>query len=207
MAFKIGKKDYIMDKLLWVDVESTGLDPKKQDIIQIAGLVEINHQIVEEISFRCQPFDYSAIEMSALEVNHVTVDDLKKLESPKVVYTKLMTVLDKYVDRYNKKDKFIFAGYNVGFDIAMMQNFFLKNGNNYFGSYCDYHKLDVAAIVLVLEYMGLIRLEGFRLINVAKYLRLTTEDENSHDALADIKLTREVFFRLQEYIKPTNPNT
>lgn len=185
-------------KIFFFDVETTGLDPKKQDIIQLAYIIEINGEIKEQGSFRCQPFNYDTIEKSALGVNKITVEELKTFKTPQQAYRELKNVLLKYVDPYNKKDKFSPAGYNVRFDVDFLKEFFFKNGDKYYGALFDYHVLDVFTLAYVLEFKGHLNLDSFKLINVAKSFDI---DFVAHDALADIETTREVFYKMLEYVK------
>jgi len=188
----------LSEKVFWFDVETTGLIPKKHDIVQLGYIIEINHNIVEEGKFLAQPFNYDTIEKSALECNKLTIETIKTFPEPKKVHLQILALLDKYIDKYNKQDKFIAAGYNVDFDIQMFNEFFKKNNHLYFWSYFDYHKLDPITFIFMLEYKGLISLENHRLANVCKYFGINI---NAHDALEDIKATRELVYKLMGYLK------
>lgn len=185
-------------KVLWFDVETSGLNPRKQDIIQLAYLVDIDGEIKEEGSFKCQPFDYSTIDAKALEISKTTVNDLKNYITPKQAYNGLLQIIDKYVDRYDKEDKFSPAGYNVKFDVDFLREFFSKNGDKYYGAMFDYHLLSVDTLLYLFDYKGLIELENYKLVTVAKHFGI---ELNAHDALSDIKATRQVFYKLLEYFK------
>ncbi len=185
-------------KLFWIDVESTGLDPIKNDIIQLGGLIEINREIVEEIDFTCQPFNYNTIQTAALEINKTTIEELKTYQTPQTAHKNLKQILEKYVDKYDKNDKFHPAGFNVGFDTDFLRQFFFKNHDSYYGSLCDYHKLDVLSLAFILDFAGYLELENYKLITVAKFFQIKYEE---HNALADIKVTREVFYKMLEMIK------
>lgn len=188
----------IMKKILYIDVETSGLDSKTNDILQIAGLIEINGEIKEKFNYFMQPFDYTTIEESALAINKLTVAKLKTFESPRVVYFKLIKVFDKYIDKYNKKDKFSPAGYNVNFDRDFLNQFFIKNCDKYFGSYVDYHLIDPASVLALLEYKGLIELESYKLENVCDYFGIPIK---SHDAMEDITATHKLIQKLCLYLQ------
>ena len=185
-------------KIFWFDVETTGLDPKRHDIIQLAYIVEIDGKIVDENSFKLQPFDFDTIEKGALEINKTTIEDLKSYQKPQIMHQAILSVLDKHVDKYNKMDKFLPAGYNVKFDMDMFRAFFFKNNHKYFGSYFGYHMLDPVPFLFFLELKGLIKLESHKLVDVCKYFDIKID---AHDALSDIKATRELIYKLMEYLK------
>ena len=185
-------------KIFYVDVETTGLDCNKNDIIQLAYLIEINGEIKEEGSLFCQPFRYDTINAKSLEVNKLTVAQIVKFPTAHEAYSKLIPILDKYVDRYNKEDKYSVAGYNVRFDVDFLKQFFLKNNDKYYAAMFDYHLLSVDVLLHVLDYKGLIKLENYKLVTVAKHFGIELD---AHNALSDIKATRQVFLKLLEYFK------
>ena len=187
-----------MNKYCFFDIESTGLDPKRNDIIQLALIIEIDNKIVYKEKLECQPFDYSAIEPKALETNHLTIEQIKTFQTPQEMYKKLIKILDTYVDKYNKNDKFIPVGYNVNFDIGFLREFFLKNGNKYYGSYFDYHFLDGMALTFFMRYIGKLNLENYRLETSCKHYGI---EINAHDALSDIEATRELILEIAKEIK------
>lgn len=187
-----------MAKVFYFDVETTGLDAKKQDIIQLAYLIEIDDKVIEEGNYELQPFNYATIEPKALEISKRTVEDLKTYSQPKEIYFKLIKTLDKYVDKYNKKDKFIPAGYNVNFDLQFLREFWFKNNNKYFGAYFDYHILDPITTLYLLAYKGLIKVKDYHLKTICEYFKIPIE---AHDALSDIKATREVIRKVMEHIQ------
>jgi len=185
-------------KTFWFDVETTGLDAQKHDIIQLAYIIEINGEIKEEGSFKCQPFDGNTIDAKALEINKTTIKDLRTYPTPQKGYNYLITILDKYIDKYNKEDKFFPAGKNVRFDVDFLKQFFYKNNNKYYGAYFNYHLVNIDSLLYILDYQGLINLESYKLATVAKYFGI---DFNAHDAGEDIRTTRQVFYKLLEYLK------
>jgi len=187
------------DKIFWIDIESTGLDFRRHDIIQLSYLIEINKEIKEEGNFYVQPFNYDTIEKAALEVNKLEISQIKTFPEPKEIYNKIKGILEKYIDRYNKNDKFSMAGYNnTNFDVPFLKQFFIKNNDRYFGAFFNYHILDVFPLLFALEYKGLIKLDNFKLITVCKHFGIELK---AHDALSDIKATRELFNILLTYFK------
>jgi len=185
-------------KIFWVDTETTGLNRVRNDILQLAYIVEINGEIKEKGELFCQPFDYSAIDNKALDVNNLTMAKIKEFPTPQETYKKLTQVLNKYVDKFNRNDKFSPAGYNVEFDAGFLREFFVKNGNKYYGAYFDYHLLNVDSLLYLFDYKGLIKLENYRLVTVAKHFGIKLD---AHNALSDIEATRQVFLKLLQYFK------
>ncbi len=192
-------------KVLWFDVETTGLDPKLNDIVSIAMLIEIDGQVKEELYLKIQPTNWNNISEEALKVNGFTLETLKTFMPPKEAHKQIVAFFSKYVDKYKKnktsEDKLTPSGYNVLFDISFLGEFFKKCGDNYFGAFVDYHKLDIASIVLFLKLNKKIDLQGFKLLDVANYLQA---DIVAHDALSDIRATREIAYKLINKIEFKN---
>lgn len=184
-------------KILYVDTETTGLSAYKNDVIQIGGIIEINGKQVEEFNIRCQPFDYNTIEAKALECNGMTIDELKKLQSPEKAYQQLTKILNKYVNKYDKTDKFIPAGQNVKFDLDMLQQFFVKNKDSYFYSFIDRHFLDLQSISAFFQMLGYIEFPNLKLETVANKLGIQFD---AHDALEDIRATRAAFKAFNRFL-------
>lgn len=187
-----------MKKIFYFDVETTGLNSSTHDIIQLAYIIEIDNEVKEEGNLFVQPFNYETINAEALKINSLTIAQLKTFQSPKEAYKKIYTILTKYVDKYDKKDKFSPAGYNVNFDIRFLKEFFIKNNDKYYGSLFDYHILDPITVLYFLEYKNLINLENYKLETVCKYFNIPL---NAHDALSDIKAIKEVIKKLLTYLK------
>ena len=195
----VGNKKGIMKKIFYFDVETTGLDCIKNDIIQLAGIIEIDGEIKEEIEFKCQPTSYENISQEALNVHGFNLDTIKGFPDHKECYDYLLTIFDKYINKYDKQDKFIPAGYNVNFDVGFLFEYFKKHGNPYCGAYLDYHKLDPMPVLLMLDLKGTLKLKGFKLTEVCDQLGIKLD--KAHDALSDIRSTRELCKKILEYLK------
>ena len=184
-------------KVFYCDTETTGLNPQKNDIIQLGYIIEIDNQIREKGSINVQPFDYNNIESSALATHQISIEQMKTFDSPRVVYNELINILNKYINKYDRSDKFIPAGYNVKFDIEFLQNFFIKNRDKYYGAYFDYHFIDAMALLFLKRYAGKINLSNYKLATASKHYGIEIQ---AHDALSDIEATRELILKMMEEI-------
>ena len=185
-------------KLAWIDGETTGLDSLQNDLLTFSVIIEIDGEIKETLNLEMQPFNYQSITDEALRINGMSVDQIKKFPPPHEAHKKLVTLFSKYVDRYDKTDKLIPAGYNVPFDVDFLFKLFQKCGDPYCGSYIDYHKLDIASLVLFFKIKGLIDIEGYKLVDVCKALNIELD---AHKAEDDIIATRKIFNILMNKIE------
>jgi len=184
-------------KVFYCDTETTGLNPQKNDIIQLDYIIEIDNQIREKGSINVQPFDYNNIEASALATHQISVEQMKTFNSPQTVYNQIIGILNKYINKYDRNDKFIPAGFNVKFDIEFLQNFFMKNGDKYYGSYFDYHFIDAMALLFIKRYAGKISLANYKLETACNHYGIEIQ---SHDAFSDIEATRELILKMMDGI-------
>lgn len=187
-------------KVLWFDTETSGLSPIRHGIIQIAGLIEIDNEIVDEFELTADPVKgHKELDGRALEINQYTAKEIITFGHPSTMKAQLHKIFDRWVDKFDKADKFIAAGYNVSFDVDFLRALWKSTGDNYFGSYVGYAQLDPISLVTSFIYRGIMKpLPDYKLTTVAEHLGIDTTD--AHDALADIKMTREVMRTLCEWI-------
>lgn len=182
-------------KLFFYDLETTGRNPGKNGIHQISGMIVIDGEVKEEFDFKVRPNPKAIIEKEALDVAGVTEEKVLSYPPMEEVFRdKLIPMLNKYVDKYNKTDKLYLVGYNnAHFDNDFFRGFFLQNGDNFFGSYFWSNCFDV--MVLVTPYLSDIRpnLENFKQGTVAKTLGIEVDDGKLHDALYDIYICKSIY--------------
>ena len=153
------------NKILWIDVETTGLDPVENDIWQLAYLIDIDGEIIETQSFKVRPFNIENYSDAALRVARVTPEELAAFD-----YNIADAIFDiketwgKYVDKYDKEDKFVIGGYNVRFDQQFLYEMFKKAGDKYgLGSWAFWPLLDVSTWVAQHVARFFLRLPNFKL--------------------------------------------
>lgn len=188
-----------MQKILYFDVETTGLDPNKNDITQFAAIVEIDGVVKEEVNWRCQPLDWKAVDEEALKITGVSLEELKTFQTPDKMFHDMARLFAKYIDKFDKNDKFYPAGHNVGFDLEFLQQFWIKNGSVYgTGSYQNWRTLDSRAICNFLSLKGIIPCKDIKLKTLCDYFGIEIQ---AHDALSDIRATRLLIKKVMEYMK------
>ena len=181
-------------KLFFYDLETTGTNPARHGIHQISGKIVIDGKEMETFDYHVQPNPKAQIEPKALEVGGVTEEQIKAYPPMWEVYPQITGMLGKYVDKFNRADKFHLVGYNNrGFDDQFFRGFFLQNDDNYFGSWFWADSIDV--MVLASAYLAPIRhtLKDFKLATVAQALGIDTTAGKLHDASFDIDVTEQVY--------------
>lgn len=184
-------------KLCFLDVETAGLTPDCA-IVQIAGIIEIGGEVVEEFNFNPAPFPSDNVQAQALEISGRTLADVATGMPPKECHAALCAVLGRHVEKFDKADKMHFLAYNSPFDNGMVRAFFDKAGDRYFGSW--FLNPDICIMRLAAaRFIAGNRPPDMKLVTVGIHLGLCTaeEAEGAHDALWDIRLARAIFRHLQ----------
>ncbi|MEK7118467.1 MAG: 3'-5' exonuclease [Patescibacteria group bacterium] len=174
-------------KLAFVDLETTGLDPFRHEIIEI-GIVLVEQkgdlfgkQSLEPISeheMLLWPEHVETADPKALGVAKYDKHKWEKAVSQKEGLARAATLLEGTV----------FIAQNVSFDWAFLQ----KAGNEYevnFEKAVHYHKLDLASMTFGKLYHDP-KLSKFSLREMTEYFGVT--NQNAHTALADARATFEV---------------
>jgi len=183
-------------KELFIDAETSGLDPNKHGLIEIAGSIRYKN-IDEEFEFKCDLFKEDEFSEDATRCNGYTDAMLRKLSDPYETYLQFIKLLGKHVDRFDKKDKFYLIGYGVEYDHKFLRKWFEKNEEpSYFGSYFWMPPIDV--MVLVGQYLKEQELredlQNFKLATVAKYFHVGLKGwEEYHSALVNAKIARKIY--------------
>ncbi|MBN2440440.1 MAG: 3'-5' exonuclease [Spirochaetales bacterium] len=191
-------------KNLFIDLETTGLNPVENGIIQLSGIIEIDDEIKDTFDFHIKPFPGDKIDEKALEVNRRTKQELEhdsKYQDPLGVHKTLMSLLSKYIEKFDKKDKFNFIGYNSqAFDFPFLRSWFYKCKDNFFGSWFWSPSIDVMPIWAFILAKKRHVLDNFQLATVADYCGIKVDGSKIHDSLYDIQITRELYHKLRNNI-------
>lgn len=190
-----------MIKIIFIDTKTGGVNAEKSALIQLSGIIEVDGTEKEKFNFYIKPFENSEVNEKALEVQGRTLEELgtEKYIDESIIYKKFLEILDKYIDKYDKNDKFIVAGYNVKFDIDILKALFERNNNKFLFSYFNSSMLDPLYSVRLLQVAGMLPvLENNKLETWCKYFNIELK---AHDSLQDITATKKLIEKLIELIK------
>ncbi|MDR0846621.1 MAG: 3'-5' exonuclease [Lactobacillales bacterium] len=176
------------DLVMTFDTETTGLDAKKCDIIEFAGIVKDNRNgDLFEIGEFVKLDEGEKIPAKITEITHIT-DAMLAQEG-----IARQELADRLANLLESTDKILLVAHNIQFDIGFMISFFNKTGHA--GVLQNVDLLDTLTI-----YKD--RAEfPHRLSNAIEHYGLTNKFENSHRAIDDVRATRAV---MVEMIKERN---
>jgi DNA polymerase-3 subunit epsilon len=194
-------------KLVFIDVETTGVDPQRNGLTQISGCVQIGNQVMESFDYFVRPYAHDEIEDAALDVTGINRRQFlppehpdflavpgQEFEDPHFIYARMVVMFGKYVSQYDKTDKFQFVGYNAhSFDMPFMRRFWEKNNDRFFGSWFWYPCLDVMLVWAQILQTTRSELTNFKLATVARHCGIKVDESRLHDSQYDIELTRDLW--------------
>jgi DNA polymerase III subunit epsilon len=185
-------------KILFFDLETTGVKFWRNGIHQMSGIIDIDGKDIETFDIKLQPSPAAEIEDEALQVSGLTREILASYQDQKSGYLQLVAILSKYVDKYNKTDKFFLAGYNnASFDNQFLRALFTQCNDNYFGSWFWSNSIDVMCSATEYLINKRCQMIDFKLKTVIKELGIELDESKLHDAVYDIQKTREIFYKIK----------
>lgn len=169
--------------LAFVDIETTGLDVIKHEIVEIGCVLATPElEVIEKFELKIKPEHIENADPTALKVNHYKEKDwqnaLKEEEAIKIFSEKV-------------KDC-IMVGQNVSFDSGFLEHAFARNNLK---NTMHYHKLDTISIAWAKSHK-MPDLDHFSLREMSK--RFGIENENPHSALSDAYATYLLYKKLME---------
>jgi DNA polymerase-3 subunit epsilon len=191
-------------KILYFDCETTGINPAINEITQLAMIIEVDGQSVEEVNIRMQPTRWHSIDPAAIKTTGISIEELKTFQTPAEGYAQITSILGKYIPKYTKlPDKFYPAGHNVTFDLQFLDAFLKQHGDEshkQWGAlnYQNYRAIDTRTIANFYMVQGVIpKLSDTKLGTLCDYFGIKI---NAHDAFSDIRATRMLVAKLAEVL-------
>lgn len=186
-------------KILYFDVETTGLDPVTHEIVQLAYIIEVDGREVAARDLLMRPLHPERADPRALEVNGRTLEELERYAHPFTQYQSLIGDLSGCIDKYNRDDKAHVAAFNGRFDLDFLSAWFKSLGDQYLGSWINWKLVDPMALCHWADYRGKIKYENYKLGTVAANLGITMT--KAHDALSDVRALRDMVHKMSEWLK------
>ncbi len=183
-----------MNKILWLDTETTGLNPKKHGLREIGYILVIDGQVVLKDVLQIDPRTYKnkivEIDNQALELSNITIEDFDNYDDSAFAFDRFSPILE-FIDKEDKNDYFTLAGFNVKFDNDFLREWFYDNDAGAdFKNYFHYKVIDVFPLVFALKHLGLIDTENDKLKTVCEYFDIPID---AHNAISDIEATKELY--------------
>jgi len=169
--------------LAFIDIETTGLDVTKHEIIEIGCVITTPKlKVIEKFELKIKPEKIENADSISLKVNHYNLEDWEFAHTLKDV----MKIFSK------KTKDCIMVGQNVSFDSCFLENAFYKTG---FKNNMHYHKLDTISIAWA-KFHKKRSFEHFSLREMCKLFDI--KNERPHSALSDAYATYQLYKKLMK---------
>lgn len=187
-----------MAKLIVLDVETSGLDPRTHEVVQLAACV---HGEGEPVEYQTLIKPEGEMDEQAVATHGITMEMLKDAPSQGQAYRDFQRFLGKFVNKYNKKDKLHFIGYNALFDASFVRAWFERQGDPYFGSWFWWPPIDLMTVAGFMLAHKRHTMPDFKLGTVCREMGIEVDSEKQHDAMYDVQLTARLFMALHMELK------
>ena len=160
-----------VDDYVLVDIETTGLSPINDDIIEIGAIKVINNKIVDKYSQLIQI--NKSLSPFITNLTGITNSMLKLGKEPNIVFNEFVNFVGEEV----------IIGHNVNFDLGFLTNKCKK--------YIDYNLTNDYVDTMYLARKLVPDSTNYKLGTLAKYFNISYE--GAHRGLKDVEITYEVY--------------
>jgi len=185
-----------VDKLLFLDLESTGVYADKNSILQIYAEYHENGEKKKEFNQYVKLEEGDDISLEALKINHTSIKDLysqgRKSEK-EAIYEFVDWLLTLPIDI---RDPITMVGHNVHFDRLFIIEKLKKYNFTQMDRIFSYRIEDTLSMGRYAQKIGLIAEDKLSLKTLAKTLGVIVKEKRLHDAKYDIAITAEVYYKL-----------
>jgi len=192
------------------DFETGGRNPHECEIIQIGALIlhRSSFKVLDRFESLMQPKDFDALSQEALDVNGITVEQLKDAPVAAVVFPTWI----EWITQFNTvRDNSIFGapvpcGYNItGFDLVLMDRY-CKEYNYWDEKYNRQNVMFPMNRIDVFDLMWLFTrfnsdITKRKLVSYLEYMGITKEEieEGSHNAGWDVEMTAKIAIKFLKW--------
>jgi DNA polymerase III alpha subunit (gram-positive type) len=194
--------DFNLSKYVFycLDCESSGLDPVKNDIIELSI-----YKMADDTqkTWCIKPINFDSIEPAALRINGHKLEDLKgETKFGRDTYldpNKAIVEIENWLAEDNvPASNRCMVGQNVNFDKSMMEQLWLKcNASDSFPFGRRF--MDTMVMALMIDCVENNFSESYSLSSLTK--KYGVKNDRAHSAAADTKATKEVFIKQIEYLR------
>ena len=193
-----GKQRY-----LFIDVETTGLDPEKNEVIEVGAIVceqaDNDDKPTELCRYTCKlRAEHGVVDIEALAVNgrrlcvDVLTDEISAEYAKEIVYG-----FADFLADYVTNDTLI-IGNNVKFDIEFVDALFVKYGISSKRILSQRKSVDIQQIAKFLHDAGALDLKRFNTAYLAK--EILDQEVFDHTALGDTITQMKLYFKMRELV-------
>lgn len=185
-------------KIVMMDVETGGLDPRKHSLLQVALVVCENGQELDAMKINIVHEVYN-VDQRAMDINGIDLDSHKGYKPDEAV----AMITDFMATHFEKPAQV--CGHNVSFDVGFVKELFGTVEADY-DKVFSYRLLDTSAVARFLVFAGIIPPRG-SLGDLAKHFKVPHDPKELHDALVDCRVTYQLLLEMTKMFPPAVTDT
>jgi len=185
-------------KMLFLDVETTGIFESKHHIWELGCILDVDGVQKDKFHMKARPPKGAPINTEALTACGKTVEEICNYKNTQIELKEMFEAwLSEWVDKFDSDDKMFFVAYNAEFDYRFCRRLWMNHDDKFFGSFFWFPYLDVMTIAAwaLQDKRGL--LPNFRLNTLAKAMGFEMKDDNFHGAMFDARVVRRIYYKLE----------
>ncbi len=187
-------------ELLFVDVETSGLDPRKHAVLSLAAVAWRAGCLLEPL----QVFIYTpgtSYDARSMEINGIDRRWLRTHgRSPGEAVDALQHYVAQSFGDMSDVGKVVLAGHNVAFDISFLKTLYAMSAVSYHDTF-SHRSVDTFSIMSFLAMAGIIKSFTPTSSDAFAHFGIKMAEGSRHTALGDCLATAELFGRLLEMMR------
>lgn len=180
-----------MNKILFIDTETGGLDSEKHSLLTAAFVTYEDGEIKAEASWNIKHKDY-VVNTGALRINKINLVEHDAIASEKDFVVKEMI---EFIKESFGEEKPVIAGHNIQFDISFLSNLF-QECSEFWPEYASHRTIDTCSIIRFLYHAGKIQEDVAASDKAFKYFGIEVAER--HTSYGDVCATIELYKLLLE---------
>lgn len=186
-------------KQIFIDTETTGLDPKKHAIWQVGAIFAIDGLLVDQIELTFQPNQYKekspgAMKMIQPEIKHLM--DKNRLEPNQTAFQAFINWLNVCLTTDPIHEQLWFLAYNSKFDWDFISEWFKEQNNSSFKNYFYIPHICIQQMAVMHLSYKRCEMRSVSLSPIATKFNLVVESCLHHTALYDAHLAMQIFNKI-----------
>lgn len=180
-------------KLLFLDVETGGMDEINQSLLTIGLVLWENGIIVDTLELFISKDKYDYVDAS-IKFNKIDLDELRKKG---ISEEEVIIRINDFCNKYFGNEKALIAGHNVAFDIGFMKALYRRNNQDFYSRF-GYRFIDTGTILRFLYMQGKFEKDISASDKAFEYFNIRFKEGTRHSALADSEATASLYTKLLE---------
>lgn len=183
-----------MDKLLFIDTETGGIDPQKHSLLSIGYVLwdkRLIAPIKNEMLLKSENY---VVTVTAQRLNHF---DLQKHNDRAMEASEIISEFSTINDMYFAGKGIQLAGHNTQFDIQFIKKLYADNNRSYEKTF-SHRIVDTYSILRFLQDAKKIEMETLSSAKAFSYFGIKVDGR--HSALGDAEATMKLYEKLIEIV-------